>query len=158
MEDRSAYLIRSGILGQWIRCDVHARNHSIQASHIARLVIVMRCHAQHGGGNKVRLYVIQLRLVLICKRRERERGRLVCIGERLVHTGLTLGLRIAAPTNAQTGHHDGNQQQKASTCGAGNHRINGIMLIIDSFLGRGHGCSGYDGGQLGRSFWQRKNR
>lgn len=62
-----AYLVRSRILSQWIRRNVHAWNDTIQTPHIASaFVIVMRCHAQHGRGNKVRLYVIQLRLVLIC--------------------------------------------------------------------------------------------
>lgn len=62
-----AYLVRCWILSQWIRCNVHAWNDTIQTPNIAtNFVIVMRCHAQHGRGNKVRLYVIQLRLVLIC--------------------------------------------------------------------------------------------
>lgn len=69
--DTSAYLVGGGILGEGIRRDVHARNDAIQAPQVARLVamavivIVMRCHAQHGRCNKVRLNVIQLRLVLI---------------------------------------------------------------------------------------------
>lgn len=62
-----AYLVRSRILCQRIGRNVHARNDTVQAPYIATFVIVMRCHAQHGRGNKVCLNVIQLRLVLICK-------------------------------------------------------------------------------------------
>lgn len=69
--DTSAHLIGCGILSERIRSDVHARNDTIQTSHVARLVamvvvvVVMWCHAQHGRCNEIRLNVIQLRLVLV---------------------------------------------------------------------------------------------